>query len=445
MFKHVKAEFPGTDLAPLNVYEASLYQNRYEHEVASVTFWEWNVDYNVVEAGTPIKLTYSFVNDTKEFYGYVHHIDVTRTPGTHVTTVVAVGASFKMKQASQKIYKDLTPDAIIRQIASAHGFSCSAIPHPRVYPQVSQAGRTDWELVVRLAKQSGYSVRTTNTELYFEPMLYDFKKYKEQAPMFVLTPSTNGASLSTIYEFKPIVGESIEFEDAFKSVVAVGGVDNTSKSYINTVKPISNNKTRVNSKIEFFDKYATSTVARTLEMSQQEADAAEERNSFPYRGQAEVVGSPQLRPHYPVYLEGVGAKYDGYWTILGVEHRVITQENRTHVYTCILQLGTDSLGATNTAFDNSGVTQPANPQTRVIIPNVRQTNNPPSTSLYQPVPSLSPQIVGSFGNMQNRTTASTGVVAPVWTAGTTSLNSIAPVIGSTNTTSRTLAKALGIL
>lgn len=426
MFNYVQIEFLETALQPQVVYYANFYQNRYSHELIEVKFRDWGVDYDVVAPGMPVKLTLDSPKSSREIYGYVHHINEDKSPGKNFTEVVIIGASFSMRQPTQYIYKNTTADQVVKEIASRHNFVCYAVPHPRVYPQVSQAGHSDWEFMVRLAKQSGYTLRAQNTELYFQPVMDDFTNYRESAPKFIMRP-VGDPDGSTLYSFKPIIGDSVKFDGTQKAAVAVSGVDSYSGSPMAITKQKQNRKTRRKQKNEFFDYFDTSIVAPDLEVAEHEATAADERNRFPYRAKIEVLGDPELRPDLPIFLDGIGETYSGYWVILSTEHRVIEEERNRQRYTTVLTVGIDSLGEANTWVDNKTVTSPDYLPKRQIIPNVRQTKVVPTTALSNTTNAVTPQTRESFGNPKNRkkvTVLNRDQGSPTWKSTTRSLNNI---------------------
>jgi len=427
VFNYVKVDFPNTSLGPTMVYNLTLYQNRYEHEVAIIQFRDWNVSYDAVQAGSPISFTISSIGNTRTFYGYVHHINLNRDTGTSVTEVTAISASFVMKNQYQQVYKGLSADAIVQQIAKRNNFVCFSVPHPRIYPQVSQAGHSDWEMCVRLAKQSGYTLRTQNTELYFQPMLYDYTNLRSNAPVFTMREA-NDPNGSTLYSFVPTISESMEYSPGErKAAVAVSGLDHNTLTPISLTKQVRAKTTKNTSSPEFFDRFDTSIVVNDPTVATYESEAAENRNVFPYRGTAEVKGNASLRPDMPVYLQGLGSTYNGYWTILGVEHRVVETERNSQTYTTILYLGTDSLGSAVTWTDGNNVSSPSTSPVRTVIPGVRQTAITPVTKLIKSSLNLGPQSNGYFGVANNRSKPTTNgqlINGPVWVTGTLTLDPI---------------------
>jgi phage protein D len=428
MFNHIQVEFPGTNLTPHYVYSATLKQSRFEHEIAIVKFRDWGVDYDVIKPKTAVKLVITGTTTKRNFYGYVHHIRTDQTPGKNFTELVIIGASYLMGQPSQRIYSNTTADRVIKEIATKHSFVCDPTPHPRVYPQISQAGHTDWEFMVRLAKQSGYTLRAENTELYFQPMLEDFTNLRQNAPKFIMRAVTDPQG-STIYSFKPLIGETLAFQDAQKSAVAVSGVDKTTNSRLAITKQIKNPKTRRKQEPEIFDHFDASIVAQDVETAQYEADAAENRNTFPYRAYVEVLGNPDLRPDLPIFLDGLGTTYSGYWTVLSTEHKIIEQQLNQQLYTTVITVGADSLGIAGSWADNKVITSPDYLQKRTIIPNVKQTKVVPQTGLSKPATFPTPQSKGTFGGSSNRKqlpAAKRDQANPVWKSTTRTLNNIIP-------------------
>lgn len=425
MFSPVIVEFPNSTAAPQFVYKLTLHQNRYKHEIAVIQFRDWGASYDAVQSGSPITFTIVDVTGKREFIGYVHSVTRDQSPSKNITEVMAVGPSYKMKSPHQRIYKDMSADGIIQQIASEYRFNAYTVAHPRVYPQVSQAGHTDWEFMVRLAKQCGYSLRTQNTEIYMQPVLQDFTLKREEAPRFYMNEANSNRG-STIYSFSPLISESIEHDGDRKAAIAVSGTDERSTSILSITQQTRPRKTKVKSKPEFFDKFATNIVATDPMVAKYEAEAAEQRASFPYRAEARVIGHVGLRPDFPVFLEGIG-DYSGYWVILGTEHVIEEQQRGLFLYTTTLHLGTDSLGSASVWEDGKVVLAPDYTPKRTLIPGVRQTNNPPQSSLLRTAPNVGPQSNGTFSTATNRPSARVNnriVSAPNWVAKTKTPNPI---------------------
>jgi hypothetical protein len=363
VLKFLSVNFNGIADAPSRVSSFRLVQEKYKHEIAYLTFNEWEVLFDLVKPGIPVDVLYQESKSERTFYGYVHHIEPVKTPGSNHIIVVLIGASYVFKQASQRIYKNMTASAVVKEIAERNEFSYSIVDHPRVYPQIAQAGITDWLLMVRLAKQCGYSLRTENTSIYFEPLTEDFTTYKSQANIFEMR-NANDPEGSTLYSFNPIIGETLHWEDTgSKSATAVSGIDLTGASTNFAVSRQKRDVTiRQNRAEEFFDRFETQIVALDYESASYESEAIDVLTMFPYRATAQVLGHAELRPGMPVYLSGIGESYEGYWIILEAEHII---ENLR--YTTNLAVGLDSLGRGNRWTDGTTLLTLPKPEVRNIV------------------------------------------------------------------------------
>ena len=349
----------------------------YEHELLTVRFIDWNTEYNSISDGTPVIITINGLGSTRTINGYVHHITPDLSPDKNYVDITVIGASRVFKQQSQRTWLNCTADQVVSDLAKEHGFSYVAVPHPRVYEQVSQAGMSDWELMVKLAKQSGYSLKCNNTTVLFQPLTQEFTDMRQEAAYYVMHGLDQKAT--GIYSFKPLIGESIPYVDARKATVTISGVDkNTGASHSQT-NQTGINTTRSIYTDPIFDSYHTRTVAPTPEIAKYEATAADERNRYAYRGEVVIAGNPTILPNTPVFLDGLGTTYSGYWTALSVEHNILGNKE----YTTTLTVGTDALGLSTKWTDNKTVAYPSQSVKRVITPGIRQTNEVPKTTLVK--------------------------------------------------------------
>lgn len=400
MSNYVSVSFPNSAADPGYIYSLTLRQKFYEHEIVEMTFKDWGYDYDNIRPGNPVEISLRSAEDSREFYGYIHHIETHITPGTNFVSVTCIGGSFPLKQATQGAYKNVTANMVVEEIANKHGLVAIAEPHPRVFEQLSHPGLTDWQMLVKLAKQVGWGLRSENTEIYFQPLLEDYKSYRSEAPRFIQEQVSYG--FGSIYSFKPLIGESINFDGDMKAAVAVGGVDKTTKSAVKTTKQKRRKVTRKKKQDEFFDRFNTDAVAPTLEIADYEAEAAELRNSFPYRADVEVLGLTKLRPGMPVYLGGLGVNYSGFWTVISTEHKWVEDQRRVWKYTTSMVVGTDALGSAERWEDGQVVEAPDTKTKRVIIPGKRQTKARPKTKLIRTGKKFSQQSPNSFGKINNR-------------------------------------------
>jgi len=411
MYNFVSVKFPNAGESLVQVLDMNLWQTRYKHDFAVFTFRDYEPSYNNIRPGTPMEFTLHGDYSQENFNGYIHHVTPRISPGKNYVEVHFIGASYYLKQTSQATYKEKTASEIVIAIAKRNNFAYKVAPHPRVYPQISQAGLTDMEMINKLAKQCGYSARFKNAEIYFQPMLKLYDEGRKNAQTLVLRDSSDPQG-STLYSFDPLIGESLEHDGEYKSATAISGVDAFTGKLIQVTNQKRPKTTRIKSEPEFFDRFSTITVANDYAVAKSESKSADERNGFPYRATAEALGDPGLHPDAAVYVDGVGSDYSGFWIILEAHHKLTSTGYTQFVYTTTLTLGTDSLGASV-----SGDKVPNSRPKRTIIPNVRQTNVKPKTNLKKGSIAKSKNAQVGFGNIKNRTkplTANQVIIAKKW-------------------------------
>jgi len=373
---YVNISFPNNLQQPKRVYKAILYQEIFAHDYATIELRDWNVDPLNIKPGTLMILSIR----GKDYHGYVHDLKNEQTTTKNFTRIGFIGASYVMKQSSQKIYRDMSADQVVAEIAKKHNFAYKVTPHPRIYPQIAQAGMTDWELMVRLAKQSGYFLRAENTEIYFQPLTEEFINSITEAKVF--QKSDGGFKpKNPIYSFKPTISETIRHFGFKKAATSVAGIDPITGQDFKITTQTSFVPSRQFSNQEFFDDHATTVVANDYQTAKHLANASDEYSRFPYAAQVEILGDSDLRPCLPIYLKNVGTEYSGYWTLLGITHTVIEENLNQYMYTCDLVVASDSLGRIS---DNRLPEVPSNTPTRNIIPNQKNSNVKPKTIINKP-------------------------------------------------------------
>jgi hypothetical protein len=279
-------------------------------------------------------------------------------------------------------------------------------------------------------------------------MLEDYKNLRSEAPSFIMRSSSHPEG-STIYSFEPTISESIEYEGAWKSAVAVSGVSVVSGEAMSVTQQIRDKKTKSKQQFEFFDSFDVSTVALASDVATYEAEAAESRNAFPYRAKAELLGSVDLRPDMPIHLTGVDSPYNGYWIVLSTEHVIVEEQRNAFRYTTIVELGSDSLGVAQTWTDSQTITSPNSKQKRIIKPNVKQTKVKPTTKLNVKRKNVVDTNKGSFGTINNRSKPSAvkgkSTATNTWKSKTRSLNTVIPTKKKSVAITIRLAKKRGLL
>lgn len=403
MSSFVSVAFPNSQAKPFRVYKLSYRQKNYAHDYGKVYFRDWGIDPKIIKPGSLMKINLS----GKEYVGYVHDIKAHKDNNKDFTEVGFIGASYVMRQASQQIYKNMTAPEIVKKIAVKYGFSYKVINHPRVYSQVSQGGMTDWELMVKLAKECGYFLKAESTSIFFQPFLQDFDELISETRTF--SKSDAGfKGLSPLYSFTPLIGETLAHPGADKSAISIAGVDAVTGKPFKVTKQKRTVSTRAVYQPEFFDAHATDVVSPNYATAVLQANSQDEKSKFAYVAEAEVIGTADLKPGLPVYLENIGKSYTGYWTVLEVEHVVIEEQLNFHTFSTRIVVGADSLGDPATG---KYPTKPSATLKRHLAPNIRNTRIKPKNVVKTPTITVKPTKTINLVKRINRAGASGAAVS----------------------------------
>jgi hypothetical protein len=101
---YVTVSFPNSAIQPKKVYRVNLTQEIFAHDYATVELRDWNVDPLNVKPGSLMILTIK----GKDYNGYVHDLQGNQSATKNFTKIGFIGASYVMKQASQKIYQNMS-------------------------------------------------------------------------------------------------------------------------------------------------------------------------------------------------------------------------------------------------------------------------------------------------------------------------------------------------
>jgi len=439
VFNYVSVDFPLAETPPQRISTFYIDLTRYAHETATLRFRDWDVRFSHIRPGEPVRCTLRGINGAREFVGYIHDIKPDISPGKQFVEISLIGASYKMKQARQRVLSNITASEAIKTIAKPYGFNLVVEDHPRFYSQIAQAGHTDLEIMTRIAKQSGYTLRIENTTLYFQSLTSEYSISRANAPTFVMREA-NDPKGSTLYSFNLTLGESVMYPDAYKSAAQVGGVDPYSIQPVTKTNPVRPEVLNQNSTAEFFDSFATNVVAPGASIAAHEAYAIDQRNRFPYRARVEVQGTPNLTPDKPVFLAGIGSDYTGYWIILSVRHQVREESPNIYKYTTLLEVGTDSIGSANIWNDGKLIQIPDTVQARYLV---QDKKNEPS-NVTSVLTTGSDLYANYIGETNNRPQAVTGKVPSVWVASGNTNSNADYLVAQSNLTEAS-ANRLGLI
>jgi hypothetical protein len=218
---------------------AELHQEIETHDVLILTFkGKPRKEDTSIVSGDPVKFDYSSGATKSTFEGYVYEIDPASTMMAHVTQIWCASASSVLKDSTQEIYKKVTADQVVAKIAKRQGLKSVSQRHPRLRETIVQAGQTDWQLLRRLAKQTGFALKAENTTIFFMSKNKIFQDKKDKAPYFKYKDgiTKQQRSVGTCLEFRPVVSDdAIELGVRVDRVMS--GISGTSGGSITTTHP----------------------------------------------------------------------------------------------------------------------------------------------------------------------------------------------------------------
>jgi hypothetical protein len=206
-----KVTFPKTPNLDLALITASLTSEMHSHDVLTLNFsGKINDSSNAVVSGDPVVFTWNSGQIDRTYLGYVTQVYPT-TVADNMTKITCLSPTYVLKDANQKIFKNVTADMVVKKIAEKYGLKVVTDKHPRVFASIVQAGQSDWQILRRLAKQTGFTLTVINTTIYFVSKNRLANASRSSAPYFYVN-TTNKASrvatkLGTIYSFEPILSD----------------------------------------------------------------------------------------------------------------------------------------------------------------------------------------------------------------------------------------------
>ena len=341
--------FPLHNAAPrAQVEEAVLRSWEFEHEMLIVTFRGATSQQIGVRTGDPVAATVKGANRLPmTFVGYVQRVvdKATQEPKTPRRVVVyCVGPTWPLKNGRTKVWRNLTISEIAAQILREKRLTADIEPHPVRLPMVNQVGESDWSFLVRLAKQYGYVLYPTGTVVHFHSRSRDENNSRALARGLTYRPREDPVP-SGIWSFTPILDETGAGTEGGGKLTRIAAAADprtgATISYRDTGVP--SDPVRNSAPPAIFQVYDHSIQAGSFTEMQAKVEGSKERSRWYLQAEAELYGYPDMRPTSVLYLDGLGGGYNGYWTIIGIEHPLRPFDVPNHYLARVL-LGTNSLG-----------------------------------------------------------------------------------------------------
>lgn len=324
--------FPGVLMDTPRVRSATLTQNALSHDVLSVRVAPGQ-SFGVIADSAPVRFTWRSSRGPGSFWGYVHRIDPRFSAADGNSEILCVGTTSPLMSVGDNVWSEVRASDVVLDIARRFRLSCDTEDHPRVYNQISQAGESYWQLLVRLAKETGWVLRVDSATIRFRSRESMTRGLRPHAPIFRYDPAPN--AVSDVSSFVPKVGVYTP-ETGARQTGLVDAIDPMTGAIIGA----SSSVFRLREGTPQPTGPTTESVVRSAIEAESTAQAARENSRFSLRARMESVGDPLIRPESFVDIRGeVARDMAGLWVVRKAVHEITPSS-----YTCSSELGTDGLG-----------------------------------------------------------------------------------------------------
>lgn len=358
---HRSISFPTIDNPGFFSWKSTrLTQGRGGHDVAEVS---GTICRDVsLESGTPVVFNFG-ATAGRWWYGYVHTRHGITQQSSPEVTFTCIGPSYSLSGGGQFTWVNTTATSVVQELTRARGLALDITPMTRVYEHLSQAGRTDWQLLEHVARENARFLYVSGATVRFlsrEAILSGFDP---------ASPPTFGRS-RTLY------WEALQSEDPGSTrertaIKSFSGVD----PRLGTVLRVSGLPKVAphggKSGVPMFTDMATDTPVGSLAEATALSEAAVEESSWKYHLKADVQGDESLEPGSVIVLQDVG-RFSGSWVVKAVSHVISDEEG----YHCELDLMTDALGELPRVYLNPGQTPAPRPAATPVLRAAGRNRHP---------------------------------------------------------------------
>lgn len=349
--------------------EVRIVEREYAHDVAVITLdyeWAGQSKYN---QGSPVTISWGFLpSEIGNFYGYVNHTEqVHHDDKPNQLKVFCIGASLPCNQAHQRSFRKISAGGIISRIAREHKLSVFADPSSRYHDHIPQLGQSDWNLMVRVAKDIGFTLGCRQTTIQFRRRVIDTRPGRQ--PVFRLTPGVYNQR-GAVYKFSHKAGSA---PLADRRIIQVDGMDDQG----NIVSSVDTGDCCDPVKAVFTKFVPDAEPIRSIHDGQTLLSGLSGMNRFYVIANAELSGDSRVRPGQTIAVQGIDSDSDGFWWTGAVTH-IITPTD----YRMVTELGRETIF--QTTYVPAPVSDAGKPQI-LDEPGVDNTAEPMPDSEYSPL------------------------------------------------------------
>jgi len=330
--------------ATIKYLRCEIHQQINEHDTAVIRISSTKLDWiKSMRPGTPITVTYWGTPSTRAgwreglnfrvniFYGYVNSVRlISDAEGTYIRELICVAASRVFRKTEQRTFTDMSAAEIVKQIGAQFNFRVVTEQHGLRKGTVIQSGESNWKLMTRLAKQTGYTLRVEATTIYFLPIRSMIVGKIYNRPI-VFRDYSFGEDRPNVESIDSWVGDTSDDPDNLTYTAQATFVDPmTGETQTESSTPDSMFTGGMRSK----GAYIANVKNQTFFSRKEAALAAKgqaDRGLMAIDVKMTVVGDPWIDPYRPARLELKDRNLSGYWLVKEVTHVFTKGDNASYV------------------------------------------------------------------------------------------------------------------
>lgn len=312
------------------VQQLQIYQEDGSHDIAVLRVRGADPTLPCFASGTPVHVRYGWNPvSVQDFYGYVNHVvpehqhDITPSVGTMYFTIVCMGASFGMRDAtSVGAWMEAQASSLVETLILRYKLSGLVETDDKPWTQLSNPGLSDWKFLISLTDKLGWTLACNQTRLRFLSLEKIMGQSTSSMPTFWTKNAAPHPSLFTINSFEVTQGDTAQPSVNRKAIRVVSNVDRaTGKIFTVTSTPPSP-LLGVSSPEPVFHVYETGTPADDQATATFALENITRKNRFYVQALATVAGNATLTQGIPVVLLGLGSTHSGTWYVQKVTHSI---------------------------------------------------------------------------------------------------------------------------
>ena len=333
-------DYPTFKLAP---QWFRLTQEQGKHDVMEISFGSYDKHFiKVLKTGVTVEVKWTTEHAKGKWVGYAHSSEpITQASLKKNLVIKATGASFRLKEGGNKIWKNKTAPEIVADICKQHKLKVVTDTSGIRFGMQSLVGHTYWEKILELGDRIGFHAHVHGTTLYFQRIDKLIDQCSSVIPVMSYNDGTVNAGAvfegQTLDYFKAKVGDLHEMSEHQKKNKTVHGIDPiTGKKHSQTAKVTKVGKSiRESVSDALFKEVIPTVVADVKTVAKELAEGFAHLSRFSLHAEGTGQGDPKIAPYKTIEINGTGQDTDGFWVIKRVEH-FATMDGRYSVeFTCM--------------------------------------------------------------------------------------------------------------